>query len=338
MAYNKITGLYEGYIYKITNLINQHSYVGQTYRTIQIRWNEHKRDYEKYEYALYSAMKLYGLEYFLIEQVEKISCKDVRDLLSLLNDREVFWINFYDTYCNGYNETIGGQNNAPNKFNEVPVIEYDMDFNELHVYNSEADAAFANGFSRSDISSCCGRKKIYRVRDRIFRYVTSPLTDEEKNIYRKKYPKIYQYDCYGNLIRVYNFIYEAVNLFADNGIVIDSGNIAKCCDGKVLSASGYVWRKFPDTFGTYRTPVVKRIERRDLLTGELLCIYNNFNEIKDYLHVDNITSVNNCCNKHTASAYGYHWCYEGEFDCFELTRVHKQAINKYHEDTCAAMA
>jgi hypothetical protein len=332
MAYNKTTGLYEGYIYKITNLINQHSYIGQTYRTIKLRWNEHKRDYKKHKYALYSAMKMYGLEHFSIEQVEKISCYDVHELLTSLNEREVFWIDFYDTYRNGYNETIGGQNNAPNKFDEVPVIEYDMDFNELYRYNSATDAAFANGFSRSDISSCCSRKKVYRVHDRIFRYVTSPLTEEEKNAYRERYPKIYQYDFYGNLIRVYNFVYEAVDWFAEQGVVIDSGNIAKCCNGKVLSALGYVWRKFPDAFATYRTPVAKRIECRDIITGKLVCVYNNFDEIRDYLHVDNITSVHHCCSKHNASAYGYHWCYEGEFDFSELKRVHKQVINKYYEN------
>ena len=334
MAYNKTTGLYDGYIYKITNITNQHSYIGQTYRTIKIRWKEHLKDCEKYEYALYNAMKLYGAECFSIEQVEKISCESVHSLLTLLNDREVFWISFYDTYNNGYNETIGGQNNAPNKFDEVPVIEYDMDFNELYIYNSETDAAFANGFSRSDITSCCGRKKVYRVHDRIFRYVTSPLTEAEKVMYRERYPKIYQYDYYGNLVRVYNFIYEAVDFFTENGVNIDSGNIAKCCNGRVLSVAGYVWRKFPYVFSTYRTPTVKRIERRDLITGELLFVYNDFNEIRSYLGIDNIASVNNCCNKHTASAYGYHWCYEGEFDINELSRIHKQVVNKYYTDNC----
>lgn len=31
-----------GYIYKITNILNQKSYIGKTIRDPEIRWNEHK--------------------------------------------------------------------------------------------------------------------------------------------------------------------------------------------------------------------------------------------------------------------------------------------------------
>lgn len=33
---------YMGYIYKITNILNQKSYIGKTIRDPEIRWNEHK--------------------------------------------------------------------------------------------------------------------------------------------------------------------------------------------------------------------------------------------------------------------------------------------------------
>lgn len=33
------------FIYKITNTLNQKSYIGKTERTIAIRWQEHKRHY-----------------------------------------------------------------------------------------------------------------------------------------------------------------------------------------------------------------------------------------------------------------------------------------------------
>ena len=42
MSYNKLEGVYEGYIYLITNNINGKQYVGQTRNTIQKRWNGHK--------------------------------------------------------------------------------------------------------------------------------------------------------------------------------------------------------------------------------------------------------------------------------------------------------
>lgn len=33
-----------GYIYKITNLINNKCYIGQTTKSIEERWNQHKND------------------------------------------------------------------------------------------------------------------------------------------------------------------------------------------------------------------------------------------------------------------------------------------------------
>ena len=44
MSYNPKTGMYEGYIYCIKNLLNEMKYIGQTSRTISIRWNQHKKD------------------------------------------------------------------------------------------------------------------------------------------------------------------------------------------------------------------------------------------------------------------------------------------------------
>ena len=59
------------YIYKITNNINGKVYIGETTRTVQIRWNQHKtraRNTQFTEY-LYNAMRKYGIENFSAEEV-----------------------------------------------------------------------------------------------------------------------------------------------------------------------------------------------------------------------------------------------------------------------------
>ena len=91
-----------GFIYKITNNINQKSYIGKTERSIQIRYKEHLRHKDYLDLPLYRAFNKYGVENFTITQIEECENKD-------LDDREIYWINFYKTYLNGYNCTAGGE-------------------------------------------------------------------------------------------------------------------------------------------------------------------------------------------------------------------------------------
>ena len=93
-----------GYIYKITNTINNKIYIGQTRQTPQIRFNRHlleaKRHTNRY---LYDAMNKYGYDNFVLETIEEIEDKN-------LNEREIYWINYYhsDNKQYGYNMTSGG--------------------------------------------------------------------------------------------------------------------------------------------------------------------------------------------------------------------------------------
>ena len=65
MSYNPKTGMYEGYIYCVENLLNEMKYIGQTSKTIPIRWNQHKKDmWVENNNEFYNAMKKYGVENF----------------------------------------------------------------------------------------------------------------------------------------------------------------------------------------------------------------------------------------------------------------------------------
>ena len=329
MAYNKETDMYEGYIYLIENKINNHKYIGQTLQTIEKRWHQHKLDSKKYDYSLYRAIRKYGLNSFSVKEIEKLEDIDRYNLSRQLDKREIYWIDYYGTFASGYNQTIGGQNNAPNKFPERPVNEYTLQRDLLYTYKSAIDASDATGFSRSDISSCSARTKVNRVKNKIFRYADDPLTEKEIDFYIKKYPQIYQYDLDGDLINKFDFIQDAVNSLAQEGIKVINGNISKCCNGKVLSVGGYVWRKFPDTFNTYRTPLpLKKIEKRDISSGDILEVFNNFDEIIQTYDYDRCSIVA-CCNNYSGASYGYHWCYEGEFNKNNLKRIKFKPITQY---------
>lgn len=93
------------FIYKITNKINGKVYIGKTERTIEIRWKEHQKNakYEEklFHIPLYKAFNKYGIENFSIEYIEECAT-------NILNEREQYWIKFFDSCGNGYNCTLGG--------------------------------------------------------------------------------------------------------------------------------------------------------------------------------------------------------------------------------------
>lgn len=96
-------------IYKITNLINNRCYIGQS-RNIQKRWTDHKNtafnsNKDGYDYPLYKSIRKYGLENFLFEVIEECS-------ISSLNERENYWIKFYSATDKqkGYNQSLDAFN------------------------------------------------------------------------------------------------------------------------------------------------------------------------------------------------------------------------------------
>ena len=90
------------YIYKITNTINGKMYIGKTELTIEKRFQQHCNDSQRDKMSnrpLYKAMRKYGVEFFSIEEIEETDNPE---------EREKYWIEFYGTFKNGYNATMGG--------------------------------------------------------------------------------------------------------------------------------------------------------------------------------------------------------------------------------------
>ena len=90
-------------IYKI-NFSNGKVYIGQT-NDFTARRNQHLSDAKmNVDYKIYRAMRKYNTTKDDFEIIE--SNIDSQDLA---NEREIYWIAFYDSYHNGYNSTPGGQ-------------------------------------------------------------------------------------------------------------------------------------------------------------------------------------------------------------------------------------
>ena len=97
-------------IYKITNKINGHIYIGQTNdfdRRVKNHINTALRKWKGYERPLYQAMIKYGVENFTFEII------DTADSYDELNQKEIYYIDYYQSsvdYGKGYNLDLGGHN------------------------------------------------------------------------------------------------------------------------------------------------------------------------------------------------------------------------------------
>lgn len=92
-------------IYKITNMVNQKIYIGQTQNTIKHRWSQHCRTSPK-KSLLSKAISKYGKVNFTIEGI------DTAFSLVELNEKEMNWIRHFNSNDLeiGYNISTGGKN------------------------------------------------------------------------------------------------------------------------------------------------------------------------------------------------------------------------------------
>lgn len=148
-------------IYKITNLINNKSYIGKT-NNFNRREKDHFRlafteNHKEYNKALYQAIRKYGKENFIFEIVEQL------EDYSIAGKREQYWISFYNSYKTGYNESEGGDGgsskghcqgtkNGRALLNEEDVIfirtQFQKGSSRQDCYKKFKDKISLSGFSR----------------------------------------------------------------------------------------------------------------------------------------------------------------------------------------------
>jgi len=190
-------------IYKIQNKINGKIYVGQS-SNIEQRWKVHKtliknkniqNKEEKQLTKIELAYLKYNIEDFNFEIIEECSQEE-------LNEREKYWIHYYDSYYNGYNSTLGGQQGKCQSSTRLTLKQV----NEIKTLLKE------NNLSFKEIAN------IYNIRYINVSYInTGYFWYDEKDTYPIRIPK-------------------ERNLIKKNGITLYVKNICPIC-GKTLTSN-----------------------------------------------------------------------------------------------------
>jgi hypothetical protein len=150
-------------------------------------------------------------------------------------------------------EEIKNKIKETKKLRGKKIIKYDLNGNNLDIFDSLKDACEKTGYHPQSIKNCCDKKKYYTTHGFTFRYGSDEFDyiPYNKNI-QKKSRKICKYDLEGNLSEVYDSIKDAVR---KNNISSDS-NIVSCCNrkinkktGKFIVVKGFTYRYFSETSG-----------------------------------------------------------------------------------------
>jgi len=97
-------------IYRIKNLKNGKCYIGKSEVNIEERWKTHIRDLRNDNHRcnngkrdkLQLAWNKYSEENFIFGVIEECEVEQC-------NEREIYWIAYYDSFKHGYNNTEGGE-------------------------------------------------------------------------------------------------------------------------------------------------------------------------------------------------------------------------------------
>lgn len=222
-----------GKIYKITNRITNKVYIGLTTREIETRFEEHCYKSGFINNHLYYSMRKHGTENFTIELIED----DIKTIEEL-SDKEIKYIEVYNSFNDGYNLTLGGAGaNGSGK----AVIQMDKITGEIiEVYATLKDASEQTGANYTSISNVCyGLEKscggFIWCYEKDFKHYEFKKYEDNRT---KGIQVVQRRMDTKEIVGVYKTMVEASK---QTGIILSG--ISEACNGNQRSAGGYIWTK-----------------------------------------------------------------------------------------------
>lgn len=298
-----------GYIYLITNQINNKQYVGQTTQTIEKRWQEHIYSAINNcdDFYIHRAMRKYGINNFNIKQL--IQCNDDN-----LDEQEIFFIQKYQTYYlynRGYNLTRGGKGTTKVNRDEI--------FKQWNDGKSAAEISQYFGFYIRTITDVLKQKGVSQ--DEIY-------SRSMKYGARFRYKRIFQYNFSGELINIYNNLDEMTKL---TGYRKDY--ISAACRHTYTSANGYLWL-YEDEEETVENllKLIPEETRVSILQyndkGNFIKEFPSYRAAAKELHCD-VNLIINAVKQISATAKGYFW--KAKNDPIDINSKIQAYTNRYND-------
>ena len=244
--------LQESGIYKIT--YRGAVYIGQS-RNVEKRMTEHLRQLKNgshYNVHLQNVFNKYGEDDFKIEVIEYCDC-------GMLDEREQYWIAFYDSFKYGYNQTSGGVGLGYNsKVYKYTYIKNSSKTKKVHrfvnlstgqYFDSAKDVVnFYNIKSAQHLYKTC-KEPGHKFMDCFWCYDYYGLDIEGELIVVEKLYNDYIRRFRNHNIKIINVttgeIFNSINQAAKY-YKIYSSHISNCVNKKQNTTHGYVFMKYDE--------------------------------------------------------------------------------------------
>lgn len=187
-------------VYKITNLKNNKVYIGQTIRTLEERFNRHKNDALNniIDTHFARALRYYGADSFKAEII------DTAETQEELTQKEQYWIRYYNSIEDGYNETDAmnksGGNTYQNKTKEeLAAISKKIRASKLGANNPNATGVKCKNINTNEEYHFGSQSEMQQFfNESNHQFITRRCNHTIKKLFRDEWLIAYENDDYTN--------------------------------------------------------------------------------------------------------------------------------------------
>lgn len=302
-------------IYKHTNKINGKSYIGQTKQTLDRRWRNgigYTKDNQDTHFA--RAIKKYGWDNFIHEVLEE-------DIMSIeiANQRETFWIKFYDSVNNGYNANYGGDSRLWSEESRIKasISHKGKHLSKIHLENLiKAVRLAAKDTKRNSKISQALKGRIFSLTHRSKISDSAKLRIGEKNPFYGHHHTKVQIDKYKStfgkevVCLETNVIYVSANE-AGRILGVTGGSIRSSCRLGTQTQIGKKWFHF--YYRNDEKPIFLYNKIRKVINIDTNELFENLIDAGKSIGKTS-KLIGQCCNGVCKTAGGFHWMYFDEFE------------------------